>query len=260
MQQQIPAAFYRQACSGSQQQGAGRRVGPAQVESQPPAGSFMHPPGGGGAAVAFTGSPETQLQETPAGPQSATELVHACDQTEPMGMVDSATSPISWQQRSTACQASAEQAEDACQTDLLHGCVAAVQTHDVPGHSRLGAASLASTDVQAGQHNFVHACTQTEAGAPSSTEAPHASAAGAAELAHAAEPEADKAEAAVQTDRQHHAQEELQEDCALLQCKVQALQAVIAIQDKQLAVARQECEDGVGQEEAQAGATCIAPC
>ena len=260
VQQQVPLAFHRQACSGSRQQGAGRRVGPADVQSEPPACFPVHQPGGGGAPLAFTGSLEGQLQNTPAGPQLVTELAHACDQTEPMSMVDGATSPISWQQRSTACQANAEQAVGACQTDLLHGCAAAVQTHNVPGQSWLGAASLVETGIQAGQQECVHTCAQTEAGALSSTEAPHVSAGGAAELARAAEPEAEIAEAAVQTDRQHSAQAELQEDCALLQCKMQALRAVIAIQDEQLAVARQEPEDGMRQEGAQAGVACMVPC
>ena len=256
---QVPAAFPRQACSGSRQQGAGRRVGPADVQLQPPAGTPEHMPGSGGAPLAFTGSPEGQLQDTPAGPQAVTELAHACDQTEPMGMVDGATSPISWQQRSTACQAAAEQAEGTCQTQLPHGCTAAVQTDALPGQSWLEAASLAEAGVQAGQQEWVHACTQTEAGAPSSTKALQASAGGAAGLARAAKPEADRAEAAVQTGREHNAQAELQEDCALLQCKVQALQAVIAIQDEQLAVARQESEDGLHPEGVQAGVQCMLP-
>ena len=259
VQQQVPAALPRQACSDSWQQGAGSRAGPADVQSQLPDQSPVHQPGNGCTPPALTGSQEAQLQGTPAGPQLVTELAHACEQTKSMGMVDGATSPISWQQCSTACQASAEQAEGACQTVLLHGCVAAVQTDDVPGQSWLEAASLAETGVQAGQQEFVHACTQTEAGPPSSTEAPHASSGGAAELARTAEPEADKAEAAAQTSRQHDAQAELQEDCALLQCKVQALQAVIAIQDEQLAEARQEPQDEVGQEGAQAGVTCMDP-
>ena len=259
VQQQVPAALPRQVCSGSRQQGAGSRGGTANAQSQPPDGSPGHQPGGGCAPLAFPGTPEGQPQDTHAGTQLATEVAHARVQTESMGTVDGATSPISWQQRSTACQASAEQAEGACQTDLLPGCTAAAQTHDVPGQGWLGVTSLAETGIQAGPQEFVHACTQTEAGAPSSSKAPHASAGSAAELARATEPDAEKAEAGTQTGRQHSAQAELQEDCALLQCKVQALQAVIAIQDEQLAVARQEPEDGVGQEGAQAGAACIVP-